>query len=57
MNGRKVEVIASWLVNSRHWVFQIQAALTITPRAPTMIVTAGHGEAGWPTGQGVGTKA
>jgi hypothetical protein len=54
MNGRKVEVIASWLLSSRHCVRQIQAALTITLTTPTITVTAGQGDGVWPTGQGTG---
>ena len=46
--GRKNEVAASWLDNSRHWLFQTIAALRMTLAAPPMMKNAGQGLAAWP---------
>ena len=43
-SGRKAEVIASWLVSSRHCVFHTIAAFSITLAVPTKSTMTGQGE-------------
>ena len=57
ISGRKADVIASWLVSSRHCVFHTIAAFRMTLAVPTNTATTGHGDGACGVGAGQGTKA
>ena len=49
-NGRKIDDHASCCVNSRHWVWLMIAAFTITLTTPSMPMMTGHGVGVWTGG-------